>query len=213
MPVETSLLLLQDIQVLTVTFRKGDGGFLVSDDENVRFSGGEGLSLSISQVDNIEATQMSFDVLDGSDSTDVVSAGDVCEVSGLVGVPLGDLVLFKVKSEGVSFVDFGMGESDGSAVVGDNVGSFVGADELFRDFQEFDFGFSVFNFDRFESTLDVVEKSKVLVGLGDADDVHDTNGELGVSSDFVINLDAILLVLKNESDFTSCDGVVKMVST
>lgn len=213
MSVETCLLLFQSVKVNTVTFGKSDGGFLVSDDENVRFSGGESLALGVSQVDNIETTQMSFDVLDGGNSTDVVSTSDIGEMSGFVGVPFQDLVLFKVVSEGISFVDFGVGESDGSAVVGDDVGSFVGTNKFALDFHELDFSFSIFYFNGFESSLDVVEKSEMFVGLGDGDDIHDTDGELVVPSDFVIDLDAVFFVLKNKSDFTAGNGVVKVIST
>jgi hypothetical protein len=211
-PVETSLLLFQNIQVLSVTLGKSDGGLLVADDENVGFSGGKGLALGVFQVDDVEATQVLFDVLDGGDSADVVSTGDVGEVAGLVGVPLDDLVLLKVEPESVTFVDFGVREPDGSSVVGNDVGGLVGTHEFALDLHKLDLGFGVLDLDGFESSLNVVEHSIVFVGLGDADDVHDANGELVVPSDFVIDLDTVLLVLANEGDFTAGDGVVKVVS-
>ena len=212
MPVETSLLFFQNIQVLSVTFGKSDGGLLVADDENVGFSGGKGLALGVSQVDDVEATQMSLDVLDGGDSADVVSTGDVSQVSGLVGVPLEDLVLLEVEPEGVTFVDFGVGESDGPAVVGDDVGGLVGTHELALDLHELDLGFGILDLDGLEPSLDVVEQSIVFVGLRDGDDVHDADGELGVPSDFVINFDAVFLILNDQGNFAAGDGVVKVVS-
>ena len=63
---------------------KGDFRFFVSDDENVAASGGESLSVAVLQVDDIERAQMSLDVEDSSDSTDVVTAGDVGQVSWFV---------------------------------------------------------------------------------------------------------------------------------
>ena len=164
-------------------------------------------------MDNIETTQMSFDVLDGGDSSDVVTTSDVGKVAGLISEPFSDFVVLKVVVECVTFVDLGMRESDGSAIAGYDVRSFVGTNEFALNLDELGLGFSIFNFDGFESSLDVIEKSKVFVSLGDGDDVHDSNGELVVPSDFVINLNAVFLVLNDKRNFPTADGIVEMVST
>ncbi len=70
-------LLFHDIKIFTIFFRQGDQGFLFSNNQSIALSGGESFSISISQVDNFEGSRMSFKVDNGSNSTNVVSTGDV----------------------------------------------------------------------------------------------------------------------------------------
>ena len=184
----------EDAQHDTVSFWEGDEGFLISDDEDVSFSGSEGFSIGVLDVDDIEGSQMSFDVLDLSDSTDIVSTGDVAEFSRGVGDPAFDLVLLEVVFDGVTFSDFGVGESDGSGIVGNDVGDFVGSDGSGFDFTELVVGFGIFNFDDHVSALDVIEKSIVFSGFGDMEYIHNTNWELSISSDFIIYSESSFLV-------------------
>lgn len=44
-----------------------------------------------------------------------------------------------------------------------------------------------------ETALDVVDKTESLVGLLNGDDVHETGWVGGVTSDFTVNLDEIVL--------------------
>lgn len=52
-------------------------GFFVTDYENISTSGGESFTIGVSQVYDIETAQMSFNMKDGSNSSDVVTASDV----------------------------------------------------------------------------------------------------------------------------------------
>lgn len=66
--------------------------------------------------------------------------------------------------------------------MGNDVRDFVWSNSLGFDLEKFEFGFSFFDLGEGESSLDVVEETIALIGLGNGDDVHDTDGELDVPS-------------------------------
>lgn len=206
-------LLFEDVKILAVTLGKSDNGLLVSNDEDVSFSSGEGLSVRVLQVNDVKATEMSLNMEHLGDSADVVSSGNVSEMSWLVAEPFQDLVVLKVESDSISLVDLGVGEPDGSAVVGHDVGNLVGTNSFSLDLQELGFSLSFLDLGKGESALDVVEKSVVLVGLGDGDDVKESDGESGVSSGFIINSDASFLILKNDVGFAASECDFEVVPT
>ena len=88
-----------------------------------------------------------------------------------------------------------MREPQSSAVVGDDVRDLLLADALLDDLAEFEGGLLVVDLVGLESTFNVIEDSEVLVGFLNCNNVHLSEGESGVSSDFAVNLDQALLVL------------------
>merc|ERR1740133_62259 len=110
---------------------KGDQGLLgLTDDENVGQTGGEGVAAGVLDVGNLVRTGMVLDVLEDTNTADVVTAGN--EDGGAV-VELDDRVNFvglEVKLDGVVLLDVGVGETDGAAVVGNNVWHLVLAEDL-----------------------------------------------------------------------------------
>ena len=168
--------------------------------------------MTVLDVDDVVASQVVLNVDDLSDSTDVVTGSDVGKMSWLVLVPFNNLVLFKIVFHCVTLVDFRVGEADGSGVVGDDVGNLVGSNSLGFDLEKFEFGFSFFDLGEGESSLDVVEETIALVGLGDGDDVHDTDGELDVPSELIINLDSGFFVLDDEVCFSAIEGELEVIS-
>ena len=96
--------------------------------------------------------------------------------------------------------------------MGYDVGDFVGSNGLALDLQQFDLGLCLLDLDEGESSLDVVEHPVVLVGLDDGEDVHDTDGELGVPSDFIINFNAGFSVLQDEDDLAVGECQLEVVS-
>ena len=197
------LLLFQNAQVETISFGEGNGWLLaVTDHEHIGVSGGEGLSIGISDVGDVETTQVLLDVHQGTNSTDVVTSGQVHKFSGFVLEPGGNLSLLKVILEGVSLFDFGVGESDGSAVVGHNVWDLVASNGFGLHLQKLVFGFVLLDGHKGESSLDIVKHSVVLVGLDNGKNIESTDGEFSISSDFVIDLDAGFSVLKDKGHFT-----------
>lgn len=105
---------------------------------------------------------MSLPVNNDTGSTHVSATGDHDDVSGLKLDVVDNLVLDKVKLDRVVDLDGWVGVSDGSSVVGNNVGDTLGTELMLSDLEELEgsllWGDSVDG----ESTLDVVEKSEVL---------------------------------------------------
>lgn len=162
-------------------------------------------------MDDIEAAQMSLNVEDGSDSTDVVTTSNVSQMSWLISNPADNLIFFQIVFDSVRFVDVGMGESDGSGIVSDNVWDFVGSDGFLDNFTEFNVGFSVVNFDKSESALFIVKESEVFSSFDDIEDVHNSDWEFGVSSDLIIDFESCLLILGDNGDFLSGSCVSQSV--
>ena len=154
-------------------------------------------------MDNIEAAQMSFDVKDWSNSTDVVTTSDVSEVSWLVADPADDLILFKIVFNGISFINVWVWESDGSGIVSNNVWDFVWSNSFLNNFTKFEVGFLIINLDKGESTLFIIQKSVAFTSFNDVKDIHNTDWEFGISSDFIIDFESCLFVLSNDGDFSS----------
>jgi hypothetical protein len=155
---------------------------------------------------------MSFNMENLSNSSDVVTSSDVGKMSGLVLDPFDNSVLFEIVFNGISLVDFRVRESNGSAVVGNNVWDLVGSNSLGLDLQQFDFSFGVFNFEEVESTFNIIEKSVVFVSLDNSDGVHNTDWELDGSSDFIINFDASFSVLDDNVGFSAGEAESEVIS-
>lgn len=109
--------------------------FSLSDSEAVSDSGGERFAFSVLNVANIETSQMFFNINDLSDSSDVVS---LCNVDGVANIKvsvINDFVGVQIVLDGVINVVFGVGESDGSGIMGNNVRDFIRSDGFLGDFQ------------------------------------------------------------------------------
>lgn len=203
----------------TLFLGKSDDGLLAgSDDEDVRLASGEGLSVGILDVDDVVTSDVSLDVDDLSDPTDIVSAGDEAGVSEVILDPLNDFVLVEVVLEGVTLLDLGMGESDCPAVVGNDVGDLVGSDTAGLNLQQLELsrsrlyvGFAVLNGLKHESALNVVEHSEAFLGLCDLHNIHDSNWESLVTPDLVVDEDSSFLIVEDEGDFTSVHGILETV--
>ena len=105
-----------------------------------------------------------------------------------------------------------MRESNGSSVVGDDVGDLVGTEgsglhsaELEGSFLWVDFGWEV-------SSLGVIENSEKVTTLFDGDDIHKSTGEPVVPSDFVVNLDKTFLILADFLHFGGVEGELQSVN-
>lgn len=108
-------------------------------------------------------------------------------------------------------LDVGVGVPDCSAVVSDDVGDLVLAHGLSLDGAELEAGLLGVDLVSLVATLGVEEDSEVLSGLGNADHVHDAEGEAGISPDFVVNLDQTFLIPNDLNGLLSAEGVVESV--
>ena len=76
--VDLGVSLLDEGELETIALGEGDGWVLtVTDDENVLDTGGEGVTVGILDVSNVEGTWMLLDGLEDTNSTDVVPTSQV----------------------------------------------------------------------------------------------------------------------------------------
>ena len=76
--VDLGVSLLDEGELETIALGKGDGWVLtITDHENVLDSGGEGVTVGILDVSDVEGTWMLLDGLEDTNSTDVVSTSKV----------------------------------------------------------------------------------------------------------------------------------------
>lgn len=167
---------------------------------------------AVLDVRDVVRTGVGLDVLEDTDTTDIVSTGD--EDGGTV-VEFEDSINFvgdEVQLNRVVLVDVGVGVADSSTVVGHDVGDLVLADALLQNLAELETGFLLGDLDALEAALHVVEDAEVLAGLVDGDDVHKTEGESVVSPDSVVNLYVVVLVSADLHGFHSVESVLQSLA-
>jgi len=146
---------------------------------------------------------MSFDVKNGSNSTDVVTTSDISEMSRFVANPADNSIFFKIVFDGITFINIWMWESDGSGIVSDNIWNLVWSNSFFDYFTEFKVGFLIIDSNEAKSALFVIKKSVILSSFNNVKDIHNTDWEFGISSDFTIDFESCLFILSNDGDFSS----------
>jgi len=140
-------------------------------------------------VDDVETTGVSLSGLDGTDSPDVLTADDLADVTGLELDPVGDFGGLDVELDAVANPYIGVGVSEGSSVVCDEKGNVVLGSLDLLDSAELVGGLLSADSVYHESAFGVVDESKVLVGLVNSDDIHESSGVLDISPDLAVNLD------------------------
>ena len=111
----------------------------------------------------------------------------------------------------VVLLDFWVGETECSSVVGHNIRNFVLSKALSLDLAEFETGILTFNADRLETSLDVIEDAEVFVGPVNSDNILETKWELWVSSDLVVNLDQTFSLSADLDRLLAVECVLKSV--
>ena len=174
----------------TLVSWEADEGFVAfSEQEDVAGSSGENVSGGVFDVDDIKRTWVSFSGLDGTDSTDVLTADDLAQVTSVEFDPVGDFVGGQVEFDGVTDFAVWVWVSDGSAVVCDQEWNVVLFDEDFLDSAEFVRSFFGGDSVDDESAFGVIDESEVFVGLFDSDDIHVSSWVFHVGSHFSVNFD------------------------
>ena len=168
---------------------------------------------------------MVLNVLEDTNTTNVVTAGhedggtvlelaDGVDVSGLkvkllwMGYKRGFIVTYL---DAVVDLDVGVGETDGTAVVGHNVGDLVLADLLLGNLAKLEASLLSINSVGLEAALNVVEHAEVLAGLLNGNNVHEAEGEPMVLSLLVVDLDVGGLVLADLHALLVGESVLKSV--
>jgi hypothetical protein len=95
--------------------------------------------------------------------------------------------------------------------VGDDVWNLVGSNCFLDNLAKLEVSFFIVDLDQSESALFVVKESEAFRSFDNVQDIHNTDWELEVSSDLIIDFKSCLLILGDDSDFFSVSGVSETV--
>lgn len=132
---------------------------------------GESPVQGIPNVHNIKTTNVLLAMCDNTGTAHVTTTRDDDNVASIELDKVGDFVLLDVKLDGVIDADEGVGITDCSAVVGNNVGNTAGTKSNLADLEELVGGLLGGDAVDGETALDVVEETEMLPGLLNADDI------------------------------------------
>lgn len=125
----------------------------------------------IPDVHNIETTNVFLAMCDNTSTTHVTATCDHNNVAGIELDEVGDLVLLDVKLDGVIDTDEGVGITDCSAVVSNNVGYAAGTKSNLADLEELVGSLLGGDTVDGETALNIVEEAEVFARLLDADNI------------------------------------------
>jgi len=186
------LALVQDALLHTVALGETHGrGIGVSNDEDVVQTGGEGLAIGVTEGDNVERSGVLLHEGNGTHAASVATTGDHGKLAKLELNEINHLAGGDVDLDNVVHLHEGVGVSKGAAIVCDNKGDLLLGDLLALDLAELVLLLLIGDAVKHVCLLGVVDKTELVAGLGDLDDIHETSGEVGVGADLAIHLDVL----------------------
>lgn len=177
----------------------------LSDDEDVSDTGSECSVEGILDVNDIEVTDVLLSVHNDTSPAHVTTTGNHDDVSGIELDEVCDLASLELKFDSVIDLDQRVRITDGSSVVGDNVGDTASANSDFADLQKLVGSFFGGDAVNGETTLDVVKEAEVLAGFLERDNILETSRVGGVRANLSIDLHQTLH--DDRSDLAASQGV------
>jgi len=159
------------------------------DGKDVIQSGGESMSGSILDVDDVKGSGVLLPVHDDADTPQVTASNHHANVAGLELDVVGDLARGDINLAAVLGLDQGVRISDGTAVGGGEIGNPFGSDRDLLDNAELVSGFLRRDAMDLVSSFDVVDEPEVLSALLHRDDVHEAGGVGVVGADPAVDFD------------------------
>jgi len=176
----------------TLTLGQRDPWLLGTDNEDVAFTGGEGVVYGILDVDDVEASIVTLSVSDDTNTTHVTTTSDHSNDTGIELDVVLDLASSEVDLDGVVDLDSWVRVTDSSRIVRDQEWDCSFAQLYSLDLSKLVFGLLILNSVDGEATLGIVDEAEVFLGLLDANDIHEAGWVCGVGSDLAIDLDQAL---------------------
>jgi len=161
-------------------------------------------------MDDVERSWMTITGLDDTNTTSVTTTSDHAQVTSIEFDVFGDGTSFDIKDNGIVDLDVWVWVSDGTGIVGYDEWDTLLSNTLLGDLAKLVSGFFSGDSVDSESTFDVIDESEGFVGLLECDDIHETGWEGGITSDFAVDLDQILL--KNFLDFVTSQCIMKTIT-
>lgn len=122
-------------------------------------------------MNNIKSTNMTFTVSNDTNTASVTTTGEVDKVTGIEFNRIGDFTRFDIDFNGIVDTDVGVGVTNGTTIVGNEVrNTFVANLDAF-DFAEFVFGFFGGDAVDGETAFGVVDETEVFAGFFNGDDI------------------------------------------
>ena len=148
--------------------------------------------------------------MDDTNTTSVTTTSDHAQVTSIEFYVFGDGTSFDIKDNSIVDLDVWVWVSDGTGIVGNDEWDtlnimlsmcldnpkykiYLLGNTLLGDLAELVSSFFGGDSVNSESTFDVIDKSEGFVGLLECDDIHETGWEGGITSDFAVNLDQIVI--------------------
>ena len=207
----TAVTFFSDGELDTLTLGKRDPGLgTLTDGEDVGDTSSEDTVESILDVDDFEATNVTFTVNELTNTTNVTTTSNHDNVTDIELDEIFDLTSFEVEADGVVGLDQRIRVTDSTAIVGGDVRDTLGTNHDLSNLAELVLGFFVSDTVDGETTLDVVDETEVFTSLFNADNIHETSGEGGVGTDLTVNLDKTLH--QDGLDFTTVKSVLQTVT-
>jgi len=150
------------------------------------------MASGVSDVDNLERTGVTLTVLQETDATNIVTTDGHDDVADFKLDEVQDLASVGVNADSVVGADLRVREADGATVMGSAEGVALLADLDGHDAAQLVGSFILVDLVDREAALGVPQKTEVLVGLLEGDDIHETGGVLHVSADLTVDLDETL---------------------
>lgn len=178
-----------DVQLDAISLGQRDEWSFLSNNRDILQSGGKVVAFGVFQMDDFEGTRVLLTVGDNTNATDVVSARDHADISVLKLADTQDFSLLDVNADGVVDGDFRIGVTDGATVVGNDHGDSLSGLLNLLDTAQLVRSFLGGDLVNDETTLGVVQETKVFLSLLQANDIHEAGWESVVGADLAVNLD------------------------
>lgn len=181
-----------------------------SDNKNVWRSSCKCVSYGILEMDDGEASWVSFLLGDNTNTTQITSGCDHSNISNFEFNEINNLSSGEIKFNGILGANQRVGESDSSRVVEVSNWNSVGSSGSLSDSAKLELSFFRGDSVDGESSLGVVQESEGFVSGWDVDDIHESSWEGWVGSDLSVDLDVSLH--DDELGFSSSQSVFESVS-
>lgn len=194
----------------TLSFRKGDERLVVSNYKDVSHARCKRVTVGVFHVNNIESTDVTFTVGDGSNTSTIATAGDIDKIAAIKLDEIDNLSGLDVNLYRVVYFNERVWVANSATVVSDGVGDPLRAKLNFLDLAELILCLLSSDTVNGKAALHVVYQTKMLVGLFNRNNIHETSGKSDVSANLAVDLDQALHA--DGTDFLQGKGILQAVS-
>mmetsp|Transcript_15758 Transcript_15758/g.40169 ORF Transcript_15758/g.40169 Transcript_15758/m.40169 type:complete len:275 (-) Transcript_15758:155-979(-) len=173
--------------------QRDEGPVALADDKYVGHTRGEGVPISVLDVDNLEGSRVPLARGDHADAAAVLAANDHRDIAHVELEEVGDLARLDVELDHVVLVNARVRVADRPAVMRNDVGHLLGAQLDGLDLAQLVFGLLRLDAVDGEAAAHVVEHAEVLVRFLERNDVHEASRVAHLGARLAVHGDETLL--------------------